>query len=214
MPYRPALLAALYLATGSLALALWPAHITVPVKVGQEEVDKTRLPFACITIGTVGGGAPIERVVIENVDSHASLAAQMGTSFKKDRPDYPYGGDEKGRVLAMVILELPPGRYRLRSVEFTPEGSGISWLTFTLPSDGPYCFTVHPGCVNYVGSVIFAVKPRRSIAREARSGSTSTTRVAAQTAVERTAGRDQRWASKLIPCMAPLPSQESPFGPN
>jgi hypothetical protein len=182
--------------------------------VGQEQVDKTRLPFACITIGTAGVRVPIENVVIENVDSHAELTASLGRYFNKDRPDCPFGGDEKRRALSMAILELPPGHYRLKSVEFTPEGVGTNWLTFALPSDGPYCFTVHPGCVNYVGSVIFAADWKAATTGGVRSGSVIQKRFAVQIASEPTAKRDQRWASKLIPCMATLPWQESPFGPN
>jgi hypothetical protein len=193
-------------------LAGWPSHIRIPVKLGQKDVDVARLPFACITIGTAGVSVPLERVVIENVDSHEELTAQIGRTFGNGRPDYPYGGDEKRRALSMAILELPPGHYRLKLVEFTPEGKGISSLTFPLSSNGPFCFTIKPGCVNYVGTVIFAANWVAASTGGVQTGWTINKRFNVQITTERTAMRDQRWASKLIPCMALLPWQESPFG--
>jgi hypothetical protein len=193
-------------------LAGWPSHVRIPVKVGQKEVDASRLPFACITIGTAGVRVPIEKVVLENIDTGKELTAKLGKTFDNDHPDYPFGGDEKRRALSMAILELPPGHYRLKSIEFTPYGPGVDWLTMPLPTGNTYCFTVKPSCVNYVGSVIFAANWEESYTGGKQNGAVVTKHFLTQITVERTAKRDQKWATKLIPCMAPLPWQESPFG--
>jgi len=190
----------------------WPSHVRIPVKVGQKEVDPRRLPFACITIGTAGVRVPIEKVVLENVDTRKELTGQLGKFFGADHPDYPFGGDEKRRALSMAILELPPGRYRLKLVEFTPEGVGTNTLTLTLADENTFRFTVKPGCVNYVGSVVFSADWALVTTGGVWSGSTLEKRIDSRATVEHTGRRDQKWAAKLIPCLATLPSQESPFG--
>ncbi len=205
-------LIAAYLCSGLLMFAGWPTHVRIPVKVGQTEVDSGRLPFACITGGPAGVQVPIEKLVLENVDTPKKLTAQLGKTFNQSHRDYPYGGDEKRRALSMAILELPPGRYRLESVEFTPQGTGTNSLTITVNDEITYRFTVKPGCVNYVGSVIFSANWDLAAIGGVRHGSTVESRFHTDVTVERTARRDQRWAAKLIPCMAALPWQESPFG--
>lgn len=209
---RFGLLAALCLATCAQALAGWQSHAKIPVKLGQKEVDAARLPFACITIGTEGVSVPLDRVVVVNVDSHEELSARVSRALGSARPDYPYGGDQKGRALSMAILELPPGRYRLILVEFTPQGKGSSSLTCPLPRGGPFGFTIKPGCVNYVGTIVFSANWVGASTGGVQEGWAISKHFEAQIVTERTAKRDQRWASKLIPCMAPLPWQESPFG--
>jgi hypothetical protein len=205
---------ALCLVAGTLLFGGWAKNAPIPVRVGQKEVDAKKLPFACITIGIADVRVPLEKVVVEDVESHKEYAGQMGKLFTGARPEYPYGGDEKRRVLSMAILALPAGRYRLKMVEFTPEsqGSVVNYMIMNLPDSVDYRFTVKAGCVNYVGSIIFSADWSLAShgAVEVQGGIVKSFEV--ERSVEHTEKRDRKWANTLIPGLAALPWQDSPFG--
>jgi hypothetical protein len=203
-----------------VVLAGHAAHLRLPVKVGQQTVDAKRLPFVCLTIGTDGARVPIEKLVIEEIGTHAEFTAQLGKTFGNDHPDYPFGADEKRRALSMAIFELQPGSYRIKSIEFTPEGIGTERLIVIPPSEVTFWFHVKPATVNFVGTLMIAAnwsevqfsEPPGPPGLGATISIDPSKRIAVRFTVEHTERRDAKWAATLIPCLRSLPYAESPLG--
>ena len=191
------------------------SSITLPVKRGQTTVDASRLPFACITFAMVDFGMPLEKLVLEDLATHKKMTAQLGKTFGNSHPDYPVGHGGDRQTLAMAVMELKPGRYRVSTIEFTPPavGNETNSCVFSLPKGEEFSFAVTPGCVNYFGCIMIEVDwstfhmPVPSRVKDESHFSTRFTVLPA-------AARDRKWAAKAIPGLATLPSVESTFGTN
>lgn len=192
-------------------LAGWSSHVPIAVKVGQKTVDAHALPFACITIGTANVTVPLRKLILENLATHKTFLTLVPLPHGRRRA-YPYGGDARRRALSMAILRLPPGHYWLKEVDFTPYGPTVGWVQCRLPESKAYSFTVTPGCVNYVGSVIFSADWKSAEHGGSELAGRIEKHFTTRVATENTAWRDVNWACELIPGMRSLPSRASPFG--
>ena len=185
--------------------------ITLPLKPGQTSIDSPHLPFACITVATVGKVIPIEKLVIESLDSHKTMTAQLGKTFNRLHPDYPVGvaGSDS---LSMVVMELKPGRYQVIKIEFTPMGLtvGVPSYRFVFPKEDRFCFTVKPGCVNYIGCISLEADWTSALVMLVSPRGEGRFVVAYNTS--NTAKRDAKWAARAFPCIEHLPATESVFG--
>jgi len=180
----------------------------VAVKRGQQAVDPSLLPLACIAFTTDDIALPLETVELEETSMHMKIRAHVGT-LDPSHPDILTALEGNHRSLSLVILHLSPGQYRLRSLEFL--GEKRSYFTFDLQQGYNLLFTVKPGCVNYVGSLVLSADWRSIRMPTPTVGRVAETNFQTSVTIEPTARRDAKWAVDVVPGMASLPATESPL---
>lgn len=179
-------------------------EIRVAAKRGQQTIEPAALPLVCLAVVTDNIAVPIESLLIARVDRDERIKASFGISLTHPTPEVLTALQGDHRSLSLVILHLAPGRYRLVRVEFL--GKRRSYFGFNLEKAAPYFFTVAPGSVNYLGSLVVsadwkAIQPSR----------VASVSFPARWSIEPSGSRDKKWAGDLIPGMTTLPSIDSPI---
>jgi hypothetical protein len=197
------------LAAGFLLLPSALLGTSIAVLRGQKTVDRSILPLVCFEIGTVGTPLVLERVVLENMDTHAEETRVLANSFGSSHPDILTAAAPGPVSLSLPIMRFQPGRYRLKSISFVGPGSGYA---LDLSSAGIW-FEVKPACVNYVGGIEITADWAylfQGANRKLQYNEVNRVSVRSSVVCKNTVARDVRWACDQVPGMLPLPSVVSP----
>lgn len=201
--FLPAILALLIcaLATGCAT------PIGLAVKRGQVQADPNALPFVCLVVGTSNIGMPLHSVTLLNAATSQAHTAIVSKTFGGSKPDYLTAIDGKD-MLCLVVLEVPPGEYYLKAVEYTGNKNDSYSYTFDFSAVRKLKIVADRKSVNYVGSVVIAANWRPMLIRPTNAlilNSSFSDKLPAQLVVKDTAARDLAWARDQIPALRNLP---------
>jgi hypothetical protein len=188
---------AILLVVSAISLSGKDFTVKMAVKRGQKTVSHDLLPLACLTVVLDHAALPISEIRVFNPITKDEWFAEVG-SFDASHPKVLTAMQGDHRSLIMVILHLPPGRYGLSLIEF--QGRNLSREIFLFKEHDNYFFDVKADCVNFVGSLVVNAN------WDLISGQGE---FPASFSLERTATRDRKWATDVVPGLAGLPSEES-----
>lgn len=201
-----------------IALVAWSlggcaSNVSVAVKRGQAKIDPACLPLVCLSVATNQANIPLDAIVFENTSSGEKIRAVLSKSFDAKHPDMPTAIQGGTRSLSLPILHFAPGTYLIASLEFMGPATrtGYASIEFPISNQKHFTFEVKPGCVNYIGGLIFSADWRDIhfpyISDHEIHPTSKESSFPYKVEVDQTALRDANWAHDVIPGMKELPAE-------